>query len=79
MERHALSARAIEREFGVGRDRICEAVHGGDLPASRFGKRRFAILRTDVEAWLRSHAFRPNAHAESVVERVLAREARRAG
>jgi len=80
MERHALSARAIEREYRVRRDRIGEAVRTGELPAARLGSRRFTILRRDFEAWLSRHpAARPASHdAVAVVRARIEREERRA-
>jgi excisionase family DNA binding protein len=60
MER-ALSIRAIGREYGVSRDRVGEAIRSGELPAAPLGVRRFAILRSDFEAWLQSHPKRTKA------------------
>lgn len=75
MARHGLTARAIQREYGIRRERIGEAVNAGELPAARLGARRFLILRDDFEAWLRRHAVRPAGdHVERRVAALLDRE-----
>ena len=79
MDRAAYTLRGVERALGIDRRTVSAAIRAGELPAARLGSRRMLILATDIETWLRSKAVRPNAHAESVVARVLAREARRAG
>jgi hypothetical protein len=50
----ALSASGVEREYGIGRVVIVNAVRSGELPASRLGAKRLFILREDLEAWVRS-------------------------
>jgi len=78
MDRHALSARGVEREYQIGRDRVIAAVRAGELPAARLGARRILILRTDLERWIRAHTIRPTTDARVRVDEVLAREAGRA-
>ena len=74
VERAAFSIRQLAQVYGVGRQTVSAAIRRGDLPAARFGPKRIVVLRSDFETWLRSHAIRPTAHAEDVVERRLERE-----
>ena len=67
--------RGVERAFGISRTRLSEAIRAGELPAAQLGARRFTILRSDLEVWLRRYAIPPSPHAEQVVEKVLKREA----
>lgn len=71
---NGMSARAVARELGVAPDLILREVRAGRLPAHRIGVRRLLIRWRDVEGWLEAHRVRPTAHAERVVEQVLARE-----
>jgi hypothetical protein len=79
LQRAALSVRGIEREYGVSRTRVMEAIRAGEVAASRLGSRRYSVLRTDFEAWLRRQAIRPTSHAEQRVAEILAREERKRG
>ncbi len=76
-QRTALTARGVEREYGIARDRVCDAIRAGELPAARIGRRVYTILRRDIEAWLSAHRVVP-ADAARRVDEVLGREARRA-
>ena len=73
-QREAFSVRGAAQHYGVSRHLVSGAVRRGELPAACFGARRLLILRADLERWIRSHAVKPTAHAESVVERRLERE-----
>ena len=53
-----------------------EAIRAGKLRASRPGKRKFIILRRDIEDFLASCAIRPTGDAEALAARRLEREAR---
>jgi len=75
--RAALSMRGVEREYGLSRVYLGELIRRGEIPGIRRG-RAIRVLRADVESWWRREAARSTARAESVVERVLEREARRA-
>jgi excisionase family DNA binding protein len=79
MDQTAYTLRGVERALGIDRRTVSAAIRAGELPAARLGSRRLLILATDIETWLRRHAIQPTARAELLVERVLAREARRAG
>ena len=74
MGRYALSARGVERDYGIDRTAVAEAIRSGDLRASRLGARRFTLLRTDVEQWLRRYAVTPTARAQARVHEVLEAE-----
>lgn len=76
--RSALSMRGVEREYGISRVYLGELIRRGEIPGIRRG-RAIRVLRTDVESWWRREAARSTAQAEAVVDRVIAREARRAG
>lgn len=77
MERIALTARGVERAYGVSRDRVAAAVQAGDLRGARIGRRTYTILRRDVEDWLERHRVAP-AHPAQRVAEDLEQEARRA-
>lgn len=77
-DRDALSLRGIERRYGYAREFVSERVRKREIPAAPRG-RALVILRSDFEAWMRQQALRPQARAEAVADRVLEREARRAG
>ena len=76
--RDALSLRGLERRYGFRREFLGELVRDGVLPAQPRG-RALVVLRSDFESWFRSAAERTRSHADGVVDRVLDREARRAG
>lgn len=59
------SQRAAARAVATSPSTIRRAIASGALPASRFGARRIAILRSDLENWIRQHAFRPGPDAGS--------------
>jgi len=71
-----MSARQVARRLGVAPDLILREIRAGRLTAYRVGQRRLLIPWARVEEWLEAHRIRPTAHAEAVVERVLAREER---
>jgi len=75
LDRLTLTARGVERLFGVRRDRVSAAVRAGELPGYRLGKRNYLILCRDVSAWLERHRVQP-ADPARVVDKVLRREAR---
>lgn len=76
-DRIAYSAREAARLLGVDRARIAAAIATGELPAYRLGRRRYAIRRDDLDAWLARHRVAdPRRRAEQLAERVLARERR---
>ncbi len=76
--RAALSCRGVEREYGLARSTVADLVRRGEIPGIRRG-RSIRVLRTDIEAWWRRTAAQSIADADRVVDRVLEREARRAG
>ena len=41
------------RLYGIDPSKFRSAILRGDLPAARLGRRRFLLLRTDVENWIR--------------------------
>jgi len=61
--RIAYSLRALERRYGVGRDRWSAAVRSGELIAHRIGLRRFIVLERDVEAWRARYRVPPSSPA----------------
>jgi hypothetical protein len=71
--KHALSLRALSREYGIDRSFLSGLVHSGQLPALRRG-RRIVVLRADFELWFRRHAISTTAHAERVVQERIERE-----
>ena len=77
-DRAALSYRGIERVYGYAREFVGEVVDRGEVPAAPKGRARL-ILRSDWEGWMRRQALGPQTRAEAVADRVLDREARRAG
>ena len=72
--RLALSLRGIERTYGFSREFVAERVRAGEIPATPRG-RALVVLCRDFECWMRANAVRAASHAESVVARVLEREA----
>ena len=75
----AYTLRGVEREFGISRARLSEAIRSGALPAARLGSRRMTILRSDVLQYIKKHAIRPTDFAETRVDEVLERERRTVG
>jgi len=67
----ALTCRAIEREYGVGRYVPAGLVRMGVLPALRRG-RALLILRSDWESWWRRQAFEGAARVEPARRPLLA-------
>jgi excisionase family DNA binding protein len=59
VRRAALSLRGIATEYGIDRARVAVAVRSGELPASRLGRQRMLVLRSDVEEWLRRYRVTP--------------------
>ena len=66
-KRRALSARGVEREYGVDRGLVGRAIRTGQLPASRVGRRRYLVFRDDVEGWLRAFKVKPGSGDEGKV------------
>ena len=60
MERDAFSAREVERRYGIDRGTISAAIQAGELRAHRLGRRRFLVLRADLERWLESFVVKPS-------------------
>jgi len=56
-----LSVRGLAREYHVDRARLAQAIATGELPAQRLGRRRFLVLRSDAEDWLRRFRVAPSA------------------
>ena len=76
--RDALSLRGLERRYGFAREFLGELCRDGQLPYRTRGRSKL-VLRVDFEQWFRAEAERTRSHADGVVDRVLDREARRAG
>jgi len=76
-DRVAGSKREIQRRYRVGPAVVDQAIREG-VPAARLHHRRFTILFSDFETWLRSKRIPITTHAQAVVDAVLERE-RRAG
>jgi excisionase family DNA binding protein len=61
MERDGYSAREIERRYRIDRGKISVAIQRGELRAHRLGRRRFLILRADLERWLSGFVVKPGS------------------
>lgn len=73
MDRRAHSIRSANRAYGIDRGTLAAAIHRGELPASRLGKRRLIILDDHLRAWIAAHRVLP-ASIEQRVEAALERE-----
>ncbi len=71
----ALTVRRASREYSISREILAQAIQAGELPA-RQGRRRYMILRSDLERWIRGApaTSAAQAHAERVVRDLEQRE-----
>ena len=76
-----MSLRQAAREYGFDRGTLSGAIQRGELRAYRPTPRRYRLLRSDIEAWLRRYTVKPGPGSsdrvqDPVVRKRLEREAR---